>query len=161
MAIQKCPECGGQVSIRPQSVPIVANLRSCLPVRAVEWLKSVPMAIGVLTLMFGVVQYKRAQDWNRAEFVAAEMRDFESKLEVRETMRMIGWDGRQVRLYPGKQLDSVWVTDEMLRSALRPPDSTPGATPHAEQLDAQIRDYFDVFFDGMERFGHFAQVGLC
>jgi hypothetical protein len=39
-------------------------------------LKSVPITIGVLTLVFGVVQYKKAQDWKRAEFVAEEMRHF-------------------------------------------------------------------------------------
>ena len=162
MALQKCPECAGQLSDRASECPHCGWPQGlAASSRAVEWLKSVPLAIGVLTLIFGVVQYKRAQDWNRAEFVAAEMQDFESKLEVRQAMRIVLWDGRSVRLFPERLpgQDSVVVTDEMLGSALRPPDSTPGATAYSDDL-AQISDYFDVFFDGLERFGHFAEAGL-
>jgi hypothetical protein len=124
----------------------------------VELLKSVPIIIGVLTLVFGVVEYRKAQIWHRAEFIAEEMRHFESKLEVRETMKMIRWDGTNVKLFPeqpqGK--DTSWVDNDVLRSALQPT----AIAFKAEGAEARIKDYFDVFFESLERFEHFIRAGL-
>jgi hypothetical protein len=125
----------------------------------VELLKLGSIIIGVSTLIFGVLQYKKAQDWHRAEFVAEEMRHFESKLEVREAMKMIRWDGIEVKLPERKGgKDTRWITNEDLRVALQPGKSS-GATAFSED-DAPIRDYFDVFFAGLERFDHFLRAGL-
>jgi hypothetical protein len=74
-------------------------------------------------------------------------------------MKMIRWDGRTVRLYPEKQpgKDTRNVTNEDLRAALQPTGSNP--TPFAEKV-TPIRDYFDVFFAGLERFAHFIRTEL-
>ena len=162
MALQKCPECGGQVSNQATVCPHCGRPQGSTAIsRAVELLKVVPISIGILTLIFGVVQYKKAQDWKRSEFVAAEMRNFVSKLEVRQAILMIEWNGLDVRLFPEKPPgeDVAWVTDKDLSYALRLLDSPPELNPFSV-THARIRDYFDVFFEGLEPLGHFAKARL-
>jgi hypothetical protein len=158
--LRKCPDCFNQVSDQATECPHCGRPRRLSTTSQItDFLKAVPITIGVVTLAFGVLQYVKAQDWHRAEFVAEEMRQFESKLEVREAMKMIRWDGRHVNLperEPGKVTRRI--SNEDLRAALQP-ESSSGATPFAED-HAQIRDYFDVFFSGLERFDHFIRAGL-
>ena len=116
---------------------------------------------GLFGIGFGLYQYVQAQKWKRAEFVAKEIREFESQPAVKNTMLIPDWNRQEIELFPD-QLDvdkrKAWVTDDTLRAALEPHTQRPeGGYTDSE---AAIRVTFDKFLDGLERFEQYIQSGL-
>jgi hypothetical protein len=74
-------------------------------------------------LIFGLVQYKRSEQWKRGEFVAKEIKEFESSPDVRNALFMIDWGIRKINLSllpnPSEQ-DLIRVTRETQWRALVP-----------------------------------------
>lgn len=117
-----------------------------------------PVLVGLGTALFAVAEYSKGQAWKRAEFVAAQVKEFEARAEVRAVMTMLDWNGTDVTLFPerGDSAGKAWVDDDQLSRAL---------APHTEQptfsaTEQRIRQDFDVFFDGLERFSHFVRADL-
>jgi hypothetical protein len=128
-------------------------------------------------------QYKRSEQWKRGEFVAEEIKEFESNQTVRNAFLMIDWSVRKIKLdnTPGDgRGDIVSVTREMQTRALLPhtikphydhlrnapsSPSTPigserGVSARFTPDEARIRDTYDVFLDYLERFANFIKSGL-
>ena len=113
-----------------------------------------------IAFVAGLLQYVRAQRWKRAEWVAQEMRQFYSYEAVGRALLMIDWGEREIA-FPvegtGEHVTSVRVTDAMVTGALKHHSERPeGFGPH----ETQIRDTFDRFLDGLERFASFRAAGL-
>jgi len=71
----------------------------------------------------GLIQYGQAQQWKRAEFIAAEMKEFNGNSSVRKALTMIDWSSRSVDLFDyGDAKRESWVpVDRPLQIlALRP-----------------------------------------
>ncbi len=154
------------------------------------------------TLMFGVRQYFKAEQWKRTEFLAKEMKDFASDPIVQNVQAMIDWSPRRVNLFLRTDLKRhEWpvVTRALQVTALLPHTllakeggsdeeaSDPASDPERrepsptasddaddkriESLDwrckakfslreARIRDCYDRFLDGLERFGGYLASDL-
>ena len=129
-----------------------------------EWwdvaLKSLAFAGTAVAFGVGIWQYARAQRWRRSEWVAQEFRSFAQDPMVQAALRMIDWGDRRVRLFPdnaGPEGELVRVTDDMVARSLQHHSQRPnGFSPH----EAAIRDTFDRFLDGIERFEAFRQARL-
>lgn len=119
-------------------------------------LETVALLSGAGAFVVALWQYRVAQRWKRAEWVAAEMRVFLDDPWVRVSCALIDWGARKVRLPPDAE-GEVLVTDADIKGALvhhtRRED---GFTPQ----EALIRDTFDRFLDGMELFAAHVQSGL-
>jgi len=110
--------------------------------------------LAVLALVGGIVgftvalyQYRVAQRWKRAEWVAGEMRGFLDDPWVRVACTLIDWGARKVHLPPAAT-EEVLVTDDEIRMALVHHQERPNGFSPKEAL---IRDTFDRFLDGIER----------
>jgi len=129
----------------------------------------------ITALLFGVFQYRRSEKWKRAEFVAKEIKEFESDPVVRNALLMIDWGVRKINLnfVPGGQFENyIEVTREMQRKALMPHscktiDDSPASDDDPEgpvrgytSVEALIRDSYDTLLDYLERFGNFVRSGL-
>lgn len=116
---------------------------------------------GLVGFGVGLWQYARAQAWKRAEFVAKEIREFESLHPVRVVLRMLDWNERDFELHPDAE-----DPDER-RVVLNDRDIARALAPHADRPDgfgpdeAAVRDYFSVFFDRLERFDHYLLYPSC
>ncbi|HEY6331626.1 MAG TPA: hypothetical protein VI756_20035 [Blastocatellia bacterium] len=57
----------------------------------------------IMALLFGLLQYRKSERWKRAEFVAKEIKEFESDPLVQNAMLMIDWGVRRINvdLTPG------------------------------------------------------------
>lgn len=136
-----------------------------------EWIAS---TITLVVILAGLFQYWQSQQWKRVEFVAAEMREFLSRQEVRLAMTMIDWASRNVNLH-GSGIDAkTWplVHRSLQSTALLPHviKKQTGSNDLAEVADSElsaftrdeaaIRDVFDTYLDGLERFGSFMRGGL-
>jgi len=133
--------------------------------------------LGTLTAFgVGLFQYRNAQRWKRAEFVANEMKDFLAAPRVQKALLLIDWGHREIPLLENRAPDEsqVIVTRQMQTMGLRPHillDRT-GSDPETFVVDesvsgegfspaqAAIRDCYDAFLDGLERFASYAKAGL-
>jgi hypothetical protein len=138
-----------------------------------EWLS---FGLTGAVILAGLFQYRSAQQWKRAEFLAGEMRTFFSTPGVAKATTMVDWGYRNVNLFDQLTPFTQWpVVDRGLQSqALLPhplvdryagsdsaaaPDSS-GAERGFTMEQAMIRDCYDTFLDGLERFSSYVTAGL-
>ena len=123
-------------------------------------LKGLALVGTVVAFVAGLVQYSGAQRWKRSEWVAQEMRQFFGDEVVRRALLMIDWGERDIT-FPAETAEAspqrVRVTDAMVAGALKHHSDRPeGFKPH----ETAIRDTFDRFLDGLERFASFRAAKL-
>lgn len=140
-----------------------------------EWISSTVTAIVIFA---GLYQYWQAQQWKRAEFVAGEMQAFFSLPSVRKAMLMVDWGTRHVNLFDTASTDPrTWPlvsrrlqSDALLPHPLRQRVCAVTDATTTEAVDSElaafsmeevaIRDAFDAFLDGLERFASHVETGL-
>jgi hypothetical protein len=139
-----------------------------------EWIS---FTITVLVLLAGLYQYWRAQQWKRAEFVAAAMDTFFALRGVRKATLMIDWGTRNINLFDTTATDPKhWplVSRPLQSSALLPhtvhkrvvvaggesSEATDSELAGFTVQEVAIRDAFDTFLDGLERFAGHVETGL-
>lgn len=120
-----------------------------------DWVK---VAGAASAFGIGIYQYLRAQKWKRREFLASQIKDFESDRKVQAALTMLDWSGRRIAFFPDTAIAPVVITvnDQLLCSALVPHRAVEGYRTH----EAHIRDCFDRLFDGLVRFANFVEAGL-
>jgi hypothetical protein len=124
-----------------------------------NWLTMAALSGGFLAFLAGLVQYRHAQRWKRAEFVANEMKEFKADGMVRNALLLLDWNERAVELFPHEadvEKRSVRVEDRAIAGALVPHVTRCDFSP----VEIALRDTFDRFFDRLERFEYFLQAGL-
>ena len=122
-------------------------------------LKTIALFGAALAFVVGLAQYRRAQHWKRAEWVAQEMKSFLGDPIVQAVFLMFDWGSRRIALYPDRKEESdryVLLTNEIVAAALMSHDDRPGFS----QLEADIRAAFDRALDGLERFHSYVDTGL-
>ncbi len=170
-------------STAPTKAPTAVH--SEVPDALKYWLEGGKLAVSFLgfggtiaALLLAVGQYRRNQQWRRAEFIAGETKEFANNPTVRKTLQMIDWSTRRLNLSNGERsgddTDLTIVTREVQWKALLPhtlkdgiSPAPPSATHFAEEIkrkytptEALIRDCYDLFLDWLERFAAFIETGL-
>lgn len=111
-----------------------------------------------LAAAFGVVQYFRGERWNREEFVAGLIKEFEAEPLVQRALTALDWSARKIDLFPERRLPrEKWtrVDDVLLREGLRAANEGPFSDGAA-----RVRDAFDGLFSRLDRFDVFIERGL-
>jgi len=158
----------------PQWPPrVICTEHDCKEAR--EWIAS---SVTLLVLLGGLYQYRRSQLWKRAEFVADEMKVFFDDSNVKKALLMIDWSTRRINLLDSNSPEPKdWpLVDRCIQGrALWPhklkrgsesatePDSEQAADSDLAgytQKEVAIRDGYDAFLDGLERFSGFVKTGL-
>ena len=119
-------------------------------------------AIATVVFARGVVEYRNAQKWKRAEWVASEMKDFFQDPNVRNALTMLDWKDRRLPLLlaaPTRDTEKTFEYEEgmllhALSSATRPQEHD------YTDPELSIRDSFDRLLDAFERMDSFVQAGL-
>jgi hypothetical protein len=144
----------------------------------------------LVTLLFGIKQYRRAEKWKRGEFIANAIKEFESNPTVRNALLMIDYGRRNINIFQKPDLsdqDGVRITRGIQWRALLPDTlkrefeeyrdaslkSLAPISPATRQLDeaedvgevftpleAKIRDSYDLFLDYLERFASLIELRL-
>jgi hypothetical protein len=125
-----------------------------------DLLKAIALLGAGLAFLVGLSQYRRAQQWKRAEWVAQEMKGLFVDPMARAALFMIDWGSRRVELYPSRENESerfVLTTDDLVARALMWHGDRPQGFSDEE---AAIRNAFDTFLDGIERFNAYEVSGL-
>lgn len=136
----------------------------------------------IVAFVFALIQYKRSEQWKRAEFIASEVKDFEADPIVQNALLMIDWGARRINLFlrsNSESADQVKITRETQWKALLPhplkqkhheyrvTDSSDNESKGKDGLrgtftivEAKIRDTYDVFLTRLDRFANFIKSGL-
>lgn len=109
---------------------------------------------------------RKARRWKRAEFVAGLFKDWEAQAGVRAALKILDYRGKKLRLadYGGRTTDEQRVGTNVVARALELPefrrqDGQIGTASYTD-VEHDIRDAFDQFFDGLDRFATHAEAGL-
>ncbi|MGO9838247.1 MAG: hypothetical protein ACLP1X_29045 [Polyangiaceae bacterium] len=140
---------------------------------------SVVGTIGALVAFgIGLLQYHRAQQWKRAEFLASQLKELFDKPMVSTALTMLDWASRKIYLHAlvdPQDGTPTLVTLAMQSRALIPhtiPDSYCRETDEltssrdGESMRAYspeetiIRDCYDTLLDGLDRLGSYLQGEL-
>jgi hypothetical protein len=135
----------------------------------------------IAAFVFALMQYRRAEQWKRVEFIANEIKDFESDAVVQNALLMIDWGKRRINLFlvanPTSN-DLVHITREVQWKALLPhtvkreypeyhtsaPSSNEGKGEKGSTtftfVEARIRDTYDVLLTRLDRFANFIKAGV-
>jgi hypothetical protein len=126
--------------------------------------------------LIAVSTYLRGEKWKRAEFLANEMKGFFETPRIKRALFLIDWGSRELPLIEDRSGDQSWVivTRQMQTMALRPHVLLEGTGSDSEvfavdgeapgqgfsESEAAIRDCYDAFLDGLERFASYVKTGL-
>src|SRR5947209_6418591 len=70
----------------------------------------------IAAFIFAFIQYRRSEQWRRTEFIAKEIKEFESDPVVQNALLMIDWGTRRINLFlvpdPNKT-DFIKITREI------------------------------------------------
>jgi hypothetical protein len=125
-----------------------------------DWEKSdlisaVSAACAIAVFAFGIWQYRSSENWKRSEFVAAQVKEFNSDKINRAVLLMMDYDPARVELFPERANVNnryVDVTFMMLVKAI-------GQEQDLTEAEFQIRIYFEHFLQSLARFSYFLDVG--
>jgi hypothetical protein len=131
----------------------------------------------LVAAIIAVRTFLRTEQWKRAEFLAREMKEFFANRRVQNALTLIDWGSRGVPLLDESAADKgrVHVTRELQVHALLPHTllnegvgsdvaqtsaDTASSVTRYTPAESAIRDSYDAFLDGLERFSSYVQTGL-
>ena len=87
-----------------------------------NWEKSdiiaaVSAACAIAVLAFGIWQYRSSEHWKRSEFVAAQIKEFNSDKINQSVMLMMDYDPARVELFPDREKTADRYVDVKIRNA--------------------------------------------
>jgi hypothetical protein len=112
-------------------------------------------ACAIAVFAFGIWQYRASENWKRSEFVAAQIKEFNSDKVNHAVLLMMDYDPARVELYPEKTNAKdryVDVKFSMLVKAV-------GQEKEFSDAEFQIRIFFEHFLTSLSRFNYFLTSG--
>ena len=123
-------------------------------------LKAAALLGAAIAFAIGLLQYRKAQRWKRAEWVAQEMKTLFADPMVQAALFMIDWDAAyESELFHNRphQPDEKLLDKARINAALAPHADRPGGF---DDVERKMRAAFDRFFDGLERFSAYVDTNL-
>ena len=75
-----------------------------------DWIAIVGVISGIIAFCVGLWQYRREQQWKRAEFVAEQMNSFESNLKIKLALQMLDYNSRTYELAIGENGETIRIS---------------------------------------------------
>jgi hypothetical protein len=112
--------------------------------------------VAILVFGFGVYEYYSSERWKRAEFVSAQIKDFQSDKINQAVLRMMDYDQATVELYPekGETNDKAYV-DVPYAALIKSINEDEGFS----DSEFRIKQYFEHFLTSLARFNYFVEAG--
>jgi len=133
----------------------------------------------IAAFIFALMQYRRSEQWKKVEFIANEIKEFESDPVVQNALLMIDWGKRRINLFlvPNPTSDDlVNVTRDVQWKALLPHtikrerttyDASGGDEIRGGEgkttftfVEARIRDTYDALLTRLDRFANFIKADV-
>jgi hypothetical protein len=125
-----------------------------------NWIALAGVLSASIAFASGLFQYRKAQRWKRAEFVAAEVKEVLKDRWVAVALQLLDFNMNSYNLAKSDsehELRDVPLTDIDLAIAMEPHSIRSEGFGTAE---VRVREAFDAFLDALQRFEHFVAAGL-
>lgn len=114
-----------------------------------------------LAFGFGYHQYKKGQNWQKAQILLSLIDSFEEDKKIECACQMLDWDEREVQIGDDHKFR---FKNEMLIKALRVPVMDRAGSADDDDCfskeESFVRDCFDAFFDFIHKLYAFRRSGL-
>jgi hypothetical protein len=120
---------------------------------------AVSAACAILVLLFGVLQYRSSEKWKRSDFVATQIKEFNSDRINSSFLRMLDYNPARVELFPNKsdfEERYVEVYFDTLTSAI---NQSIKKDQDFDEVDFEVLQYFEHFMKSLSRFDYFLRSG--
>jgi len=137
------------------------------------WVEIIGLVASFSAAIVALRAFLRGEQWKRAEFLAKEMKEFLDNPRVQKALLLIDWGSRRIALLDDSADDHgyVLVTRQLQVNALLPhtflspasmeeSDAISSVTQRYTPSQAAIRDCYDAFLDGLERFSSYFETRL-
>ena len=126
-----------------------------------DWIAIFALLFAVLGFVVGLFQYRKAQRWKIAEFVANEFKEFENDPVVADAMLILDWNPIKTPLAimaeTGRKLSEYPINHNDLEESLRHHGDVPQGFSEKQSI---LRQTFDHFFAKLGRFEHYIDAVL-
>ncbi len=145
-------------SSQPSQCTITNSMNSdCFEIN-IKYLKKLLEKFGLTgASLWGAFSYYKKQQWDKHQFTSKEFKDFETQLFTKNSWRMLDSVERKIE---GNSTWSGPIDDQTLITALSIPENGDKLPIHPDSLYAKIRDNFDMFLMGLQRFEAMIQYGV-
>jgi hypothetical protein len=125
-----------------------------------NWQKSdviaaVSAVCALAVFLFGILQYRSSENWKRAEFVAAQIKEFNSDKINHAVLVMMDYDPAHVELFPEKANAKDRYVDVKFGMLVKAIDQE----QEFSEAEFQIKIYFEHFLTSLSRFNYFLDAG--
>jgi hypothetical protein len=110
---------------------------------------------GIAVFLFGILQYRSSENWQRSEFVAAQIKEFNTDKINTAVLEMMDYDPAHVELYPENSSAKdryVDVTLPMLVKAV-------GQEKEFSDAEFRVRIFFEHYLKSLSRFNYLLTSG--
>ena len=124
-------------------------------------LSNAGIVIGVTSLVVGLVQYKKAQDWKKSEFAARQLEMLHTEPMLMIATKALEWKKRDFPM--PAQYQGIYNTKTFHHSSADMERAMAPGTEEKQDVDmmeALYPDIFDKFFDHLKRMDHYIDVEL-
>jgi hypothetical protein len=108
-------------------------------------------ACAIAVFAFGIWQYRSSENWTRSEFVAAQIKEFNSGKINQSVMLMMDYDPARVELFPHREKSADRYFDVKVEMLVKAIDQEKDFS----EEEFQIRQYFEHFLTSLSRFNYF------
>jgi hypothetical protein len=125
-----------------------------------NWIALAGVLSASVAFASGLLQYRKAQRWKRAEFVAGEVKEVLKDRWVAVALQLLDFNSNSYNLQKADHehdLGEVKLNDIDLAVAMEPHSMRRGGLSTPE---VRVREAFDALFDALQRFEHFVASGL-
>jgi hypothetical protein len=126
--------------------------------------KAVGAAAAIVTFVFGLFQYTKAQRWKRAEFAAKEIDKLTTDPLLSMACTLLDWTGRTLAVpesYKYKAEEDTFVHSwDILEKAMVPGRYPDDGREGFDWQEVLYRDIFDHFFTYLDLLNHYVDIKL-
>lgn len=101
---------------------------------------------------FGLYKWSAEQEWQKMKYIAEQVKAFDSDKSVIRAKQMLDWEASKLKFECGEHA----ISRKKIAHALR----IYGGDDLFEDYEVEIRGDFDAFFDHLNRFQAFVELGL-
>ena len=114
--------------------------------------------VSIVLLLKGILEYKKAQNWKKSEFVSKEIKELLNDFEIKRALVLLDWNANNLSLADNEieNLKYFYFTDELIYNSLK----THRELSNFSDKEVVIKKIFDNFFDRIGWFDIYIQTGL-
>jgi hypothetical protein len=120
---------------------------------------AISAACAIFVFGLGFWQYRSSEKWKRSEFVAAQIKEFNSDRINRSVLRMMDYDPARVELFPGKPNFEDRYVEVPFDTLVKSINQSISKDQDFDEIEFEVLQYFEHFLTSLSRLDYFVRSG--